>query len=98
MTDSTLLFLRYELDADGHAYQLLAVGEEHLQLYPVLDAISFEHALEVEQTILPAIVELFEADPQREAFNKFPRFSSAMVNNLKNARAPSDEAPPTERA
>ena len=74
MTDSTLLFLRYELDADGHAYQLLAVGEEHLQLYPVLDPISFEHALEVEQTILPAIVELFEADPQREAFAAFHGF------------------------
>jgi len=26
LNDSTLLFLRYELDADGHAYQLLALG------------------------------------------------------------------------
>ena len=74
MTDSTLLFLRYELDADGHAYQLLALGEERLDLYPVLDPISFEHALEVEQTILPAIVELFEADPQRGAFDAFHTF------------------------
>ena len=74
MTDSTSLFLRYELDADGHAYQLLALGEERLELYPVLDPISFEHALEVEQTILPAIVELFECGPQREAFETFHAF------------------------
>jgi hypothetical protein len=74
LTDSSALFLRYELDADGHAYQLLAVGEELLELYPILDPISFEHALEVEQTILPAIVELFEGEPQREAFDAFHDF------------------------
>ena len=74
MTDSAPRFLRYELDADGHAYQLLALGEELLELYPILDPISFEHALEVEQTILPAIVELFEGGPQREAFDAFHGF------------------------
>ena len=70
----TARFLRYEIDADGHAYQLLAVGEGRLELYPVLDAISFEHALEVERTVLPAIVALFEGPAARGGLEAFHRF------------------------
>ena len=74
MTAAVPVFLRYELDADGHAYQRLALGEESLALYPVLDPISIEHALEVEKTILPAIVALYAADPSRAEFDGFRRF------------------------
>jgi hypothetical protein len=70
----SLRFLRYELDAEGHAYQRLALGEETLELYPILDPISIEHALEVERTILPAIVALYEAECSRPAFDPFHRF------------------------
>lgn len=71
----TVTFLRYELDAEGHAFQRLAFGDETLVLYPLLDPISFEHALEVERTILPAIVALYEADPSRPEFDSFRRFA-----------------------
>jgi hypothetical protein len=71
---STPIFLRYEIDADGHAYQLLSFGDERLELYPPLDAISLQHALEVEGTVLPAIVELFEASPGRASFDAFHVF------------------------
>jgi len=89
VTVSTPLFLRWELDADGHAYQLLALGEERLQLYPVLDPISLAHTLEVARTILPAVVELFEADPQRFAafhafFELFVRIRDGDVAALEN--------------
>jgi hypothetical protein len=67
-------FVRYELDAEGHAYQRLALGEETLELYPILDPISLEHALEVERAILPAIVALYEAEPSRPEFDPFRRF------------------------
>jgi hypothetical protein len=69
-----LLFLRYEVDRDGHAYQLLALGEETLEFYPPLDPFSVEHALEVERTILPAIVALYEDEPDRPAFGAFHGF------------------------
>jgi hypothetical protein len=71
---SPLVFLRYEVDGDGHVYQLLALGEETLSLYPPLDPFSLEHALEVERTILPAIVALYEATPERPDFDAFHAF------------------------
>jgi len=71
----TVTFVRYELDAEGHAFQRLALGDETLTLYPLLDPISLEHALEVERTILPAIVALYEADPSRPEFDSFRRFA-----------------------
>lgn len=71
----TLQFLRYELDAEGHAFQRLALGDETLELYPILDPISLEHALEVERTILPAIVALYESEPSRSEFDSFHRFA-----------------------
>lgn len=67
-------FLGYEVDADGHVYQALAVGGRRVDLYPVLDPISLEHAFEVGRTILPAIVALFERDPGRDGFAQFHRF------------------------
>jgi hypothetical protein len=67
-------FLRYEIDAEGHAYQRLALGEETLELYPLLDPISLEHALEVERTILPAIVLLYQEEPRHPAFDGFRLF------------------------
>lgn len=70
----SLVFLGYEIDGDGHAYQRLALGDETALLYPVLDPISFEHALEVERTILPAIVALYEQAPEHAAFDAFRAF------------------------
>lgn len=67
-------FVRYEVDDDGHACQVLVVGEERFELYPVLDPISLEHALEVGRTILPAVVALFDRDPARDGFAPFHRF------------------------
>jgi len=74
LTPAVPEFLRYEIDADGHAYQRLALGEESLALYPLLDPISLEHALEVERTILPAIVALYESERTSPAFEAFHRF------------------------
>lgn len=66
------LFLRYQLDADGHAYQLLAVGDDTMALYPILDPLSLEHAIEIEGMILPQIVDLFETRGERfEGFEAF---------------------------
>ena len=71
---STVVFLRYDVDCDGHVYQLLVLGKDTLDLYPPLDPFSLEHALEVERTILPAIVALYEATPERPAFDAFHAF------------------------
>lgn len=68
------IFLRYELDGDGHARQLLALRGETLELYPILDPVSLEHALAVERTILPEIVALYETDPRHAAFAGFHTF------------------------
>ena len=74
MTTTVPQFLRYEIDADGHAYQRLALGDDSLVLYPLLDPISLEHALEVERTILPAIVALYESERSHPTFAAFHRF------------------------
>lgn len=70
--------MRWETDADGHAYQLLDIEGETHSLYPVLDPFSLEHAVSIEQTILPAILDLYEADPQRDAFAAFRDFSARL--------------------
>jgi hypothetical protein len=69
------VFLRWEMDTDGHAYQLLEVGGEEKALYPVLDPVSFEHAINVEQTILPEIFALYQADSYKDLFTPVHQFS-----------------------
>lgn len=67
-------FLGVELDAEGHFFYAVAIGEEQLSFYPPLDALGFEHAIEVEQTILPLLGTAWESLRDAEPFAPFRRF------------------------
>lgn len=67
-------FLGIELDADGHFFYRASLGGESIAVYPPLDPVSLEHALEVERTILPKLADEFARRRDERAFEPFHRF------------------------
>ena len=72
--DVHLKFAGFEIDADGHVFYSVSFAGDRVAVYPPLDPFSFEHAIEVEQTLLPRIAELYERFRDSEAFHPFHRF------------------------
>ena len=87
-------FVAFALDADGHAFQRLSLGDEPLSLYPVIDPISAEHALNVEQVLLPAVLELFRGARDGGVFPGFESFWGAVRRAWRGQAVPADEELP----
>jgi hypothetical protein len=75
-------FLGIELDAEGHFYYRASLGGDSIAVYPPLDPVSLEHALEVEGTILPKLAEAFVAEREASAFAPFHRFLALWLRML----------------
>lgn len=75
-------FLSVELDAEGHFFYRASLGGESIAVYPPLDPLTLEHALEVERTILPKLADAFARRRDEPAFEPFHRFFALWLRLL----------------
>jgi hypothetical protein len=75
-------FSGVELDAEGHFFCRASLGGESIAVYPPLDPLTLEHALEVERTILPKLADAFARRRDEPSFEPFRRFFALWLRLL----------------